>query len=116
MLFYNYKLKYMKDSKLLVRGLVHSFGVLLYIILLTIFFSQANSWLGQTDHKILSPLLAMLLFVFSALLTGGLVLGKPIMLYLDGQKKEALKLLLFTGGGLFAFMIITFLTLLLLNN
>ena len=106
----------MKKTNLIIRGLLHSFGVLLYIIVLTIFFSQANSWLGQTDHKILSPLLAMLLFVFSALLTGGLVLGKPIMLYIDGQKKEALKLLLFTGGGLLIFTVITFFTLFFLNN
>lgn len=106
----------MKNSLLLIRGLINSFGVLLYITLLTVFFSQANSWFGEVDHQVLSPLLAMLLFVFSALLTGGLVLGKPIMLYIDGQKRAALKLLLFTGGGLFIFVLITFLTLFFLNN
>ena len=42
----------------------------------------------------------LMLFVFSALLTGYLVLGKPIMMYVDGQKKEAVRLLFYTGAVL----------------
>jgi hypothetical protein len=57
-----------------------------------------------------------MLFVFSALVTGGLVLGRPLLLYIDGQKKEGVKLLLFTGLGLFLFTILTFVVLFFLNR
>jgi heme O synthase-like polyprenyltransferase len=34
--------------------------------------------------------------VLSAAVTGGLVLGKPVMLYLDNQKTDAIKLFIYT--------------------
>jgi hypothetical protein len=43
------------------------------------------------------------------LVTGGLILGRPIMLYLDGQKKEGVKLLFYTGASLFILLILAFL-------
>ena len=42
------------------------------------------------------PIIMLLLFVFSALLTGTLILGKPIFWYIEGKKKEAVSLLLYT--------------------
>lgn len=102
----------MKNLQLFKRGIIHSFGVFVYIFLVVSFMNQASTWFGEDDQGIITPIAIMLLFVFSALVTSGLVLGKPIMLYLDGLKKEALKLLLFTGLGLFVFMIIVFLILL----
>lgn len=102
----------MKNLQLFKRGIIHSFGVFVYIFLVVSFMNQASTWFGEDDREIITPIAIMLLFVFSALVTSGLVLAKPIMLYLDGLKKEALKLLLFTGLGLFVFMIIVFLILL----
>lgn len=106
----------MKNSSLFARGLLHSGGVLIYVLLLTTFFSKANSWFGATDRDIFSPAGAMMMLVFSALVTGGLVLAKPLMMYIDGQKKEALKLLFFTGFGLLIFTIFIFLVLAWLNR
>jgi hypothetical protein len=105
----------MTNSTLIKWGAVHAFGVLAYVSLLATFFNQANSWFGQADQKIVTPVAALMLFVFSALVTGGLVLGKPIMLYLDGHKKEGVKLLFFTGLGLFVFMVLAFGILLLMK-
>jgi hypothetical protein len=39
---------------------------------------------------------------------GGLVLGKPILLYLDGEKKAGLNLFLYSLAWLFGFTIIAF--------
>ncbi|HNX11279.1 MAG TPA: hypothetical protein PKI61_04010 [bacterium] len=105
----------MKNSTLIRWGAIHALGVLVYILLLATFFSQANSWFGQADQKIVTPVAALMLFIFSALVTGGLVLGKPLMLYLDGHKKEGVKLLFFTGIGLFVFMILAFAILLIMK-
>lgn len=105
----------MKNSTLVKWGIAHAFGVLVYAFLLATFFSRANDWFGRADQKIITPVAALMLFVFSALVTGGLVLGKPLMLYLDGHKKEGVKLLFFTGVGLFAFMALVFMVLLIMK-
>lgn len=106
----------MKKTILFLRGLVHAFLVAAYVFLLSTFFSQANQWFGKEDKEIFSPAAAMLMFVFSALVTGGLVLGKPLMMYIDGQKKEGLRLLFFTGLWLLFFTISTFSILAITRN
>jgi len=105
----------MKNSTLIKWGSVHAFGVFVYIFLLATFFSQASNWFGKADQKIITPVAALMLFVFSALVVGGLVLGKPVMLYLDGYKKEGVKLLFFTGIGLFVLMTLAFTVLLIMK-
>jgi hypothetical protein len=104
-----------KNSILARWGITHALGVLAYIFLLVIFFNQANDWFGKTDQKIITPVAALMLFVFSALVTGGLVLGKPFMLYLDGRKKEGVKLLFFTGISMFVLMSLVFIVLLIMK-
>jgi hypothetical protein len=45
-------------------------------------------------------------FVISAAIMGTLVLGKPAMLYMDGHKKDALKLFGITLGWMFIFVVV----------
>jgi hypothetical protein len=105
----------MKNQTLAKWGIIHAFGVLVYVSLIATFMSNGSKWFGEADQAIVTPIAALLLFVFSALVTSGLVLGKPIMLYLDGHKKEAVKLLFFTGMGLFIFLLLAFFALLLMK-
>lgn len=102
----------MKNLQLFKRGIIHSFGVFVYIFLVVSFMNQASTWFGEDDREIITPIAMIMLFLFSALVTGSLVLAKPILLYIDGFKKEALRLFFFTGLGLFVLMIIIFLILL----
>lgn len=101
----------MDKNYLIKRGSLNALGVFIYIVLVAIFMSQANGWFGTEDKQIFTPAAVLMLFVFSALVTGGLILGKPAMLYIDGHKKEGVKLLIFTGIGLFILMAITFIVL-----
>jgi hypothetical protein len=48
------------------------------------------------QNTFLSPVLFLLLFVFSVLVCGLLVLGKPLKFYIDGRKKEAVSLLFYS--------------------
>lgn len=105
----------MKNQTLAKWGITHAFGVLVYTSLVAFFMSNASKWFGEADQEIATPVAALMLFVFSALVTSGLVLGKPIMLYLDGHKKEAVKLLFFTGLGLFIFMFLAFIVMLIMK-
>jgi hypothetical protein len=105
----------MKNSIISKWAVINAFGVFIYVFLLTSFISQASNWFGKTDQNIITPMAALMLFVFSALVTGGLVLGRPIMLFLDGHRKDSVKLLFFTGAYLFIFMFLTFITLLIIK-
>ena len=98
----------MKNLSLFWRGMLHSLGVFIYVLLFATFIDKANAWFGTVDKSIITPAAALMMFVFSALVTGGLVLGGPIMLYLDGKKKEGVGLLIFTGLGLFIFTVLVF--------
>jgi hypothetical protein len=98
----------MKNAKLIKWGVAQALGVFIYILLLSVFMNKANDWLGQDDRGILAPIMALLILVFSALVTGGLVLAKPIMLYIDGRKKEGVRLLLGTGLSIFVLILLFF--------
>jgi len=96
----------MKNSKLINRGILDSLGAVVYIFLVSFALNNAEKLLGPVDNKLLAPVIFLLTFIFSALLTGFLILGKPLMLYLDGAKKESLKLLFYTGLSLFVLLLL----------
>lgn len=104
----------MKNNKLVSYSFVHSVGVLLYTALVVFILNNAPKIFGQTMNY-LGALALLLLFVLSATIVGLLVLGKPVLLYMDGQKKEAIKLLLYTIGWLLLFTLIIFVILLLVK-
>jgi hypothetical protein len=77
--------------------------------------NNGNKIFGSSDNNLIAPILFLLLFVFSALLTGFLVLGKPLMLYIDGQKKDGVNLLFYTGTALFILLILVAILLIILK-
>lgn len=101
-------------NKLFIRSLLNSLGVFVYIVAIALFFFNANKLFGAEDN-FLMPVLMLLLLVLSATITGSLVLGKPIMLYLENQKEAAIKLLAYTIGWLAVFVAIAMITLVLLK-
>lgn len=66
-----------------------------------------SSTLGKLpiENSVFMPIMALSLFVFSAATEGYLFLGQPIMMFLEGQKQQAIKLFLNT---LFAFAAFAF--------
>ncbi len=99
-------------TKIIRRALIDSVGTVLYIILVAslMFYLQDPDSPDNLPAPIIQ--IAMLsLFVCSAAITGFLVFGKPVMLYIDGKKKEAVALLGYTIGILVLFTIIFFILL-----
>ena len=76
----------------------------LYIVAVATFMSFMPQVLKDQEKTVFIPVFMLMLFVFSAAFTGSLMLGRPILWYLDGQKKEAMQLL---GTTLLIFFIIT---------
>jgi len=102
----------MNNNYLLKRAIGDALGTAIYVFLVSQIMTHGDQLFGEIENNSLAPMVFLLMFVFSALVTGYLVLGKPIMLYLDGQKKEAVRLLFYTGASLFILMLIGFIIIL----
>ncbi|MBI5732995.1 hypothetical protein HY967_03495 [Candidatus Jorgensenbacteria bacterium] len=94
----------MKKSDYFIRSLLHAAGVFIYVFLVASIMFNNKAIFGE-EVGILVPLFMLLLFVVSASITGLLVLGKPIFLYINGFKKEALILLFATLAWLVVFLV-----------
>lgn len=79
------------------------------------FISFVGNTLRASPDTILIPIGMLVLFVFSAALTGYLFLGNSILLYLEGKKKEAVSLIAWTFVFLFVIAIIIFLAMVLIR-
>ncbi|MBX4215568.1 hypothetical protein KW797_01320 [Candidatus Parcubacteria bacterium] len=71
-------------------ALLETLGVLSYISLFA--FLVSSGFLKGIEHQVpefLAPVFFLTTFVFSALLTGTLVLGYPAMLFFEGNRSRA---------------------------
>ena len=96
------------------NAMVHSFGhavlVVVYVSIVAWVMQHAQEWFKH-GKTVLTPIAFLLLFVFSAAVVGTLVLGRPVLLYAEGQKKEALQFFGFTLLWLFVLTTAVFLIL-----
>ena len=87
----------------------------------TLYVAAVASFLFYAPHfdrvpNVLIPIGMLLLFVCSAAITGMFVVGKPVMWYLDGKKKDATALLFSTVAFLFAISVLLFSLLIVLTK
>jgi hypothetical protein len=102
-------------DKIIKRAFIDSIGTFAYIILVVSFIFSLQIFDSKKDIIII-PIAMLLLFVCSAAITGFLVFGKPIMLYIDGKKREAVSLLSYTLVILALITIITFVVIIAYYN
>lgn len=94
------------------RAFLNALGTAVYILLVVSFIFSLQRF-SNTEDIILIPIAMLLLFVCSAAITGFLVFGKPVMLYLDGKKREAVVMLGYTICTLFFLTVIAFICLMI---
>ncbi len=82
-------------NKLAKQSFLHAVLAIVYIFCISAFFQTAELLLGKGDN-FFSPVIALMLFVLSAAIMAILFFGRPMQLYLDNQKKEALSFLGYT--------------------
>ena len=97
----------MKNSKLIFWAVIDSLGVLVYSSAIAFVMFNGEKLFGKADN-FTGPLMILLLFVVSAVVTGALFLGRPIYLYLSGFKKEGIQLFFYTLASLIAITLIIF--------
>lgn len=82
-------------------------GVATYIGLISLIFIQGENLFGNTPNYF-GPLLFLLLFVFSALITSLMVFYYPAILFWEKKKvKKSLKIVLYTALWLLGYFLTT---------
>lgn len=89
----------MNNSKLMIQAALSSVGVFVYVSGVAWILVNGERIFGKMQTPV-GPVAFLLLLVLSATITGSLVLGRPIYLYLEGMKKEAVRLFFFTLAAL----------------
>lgn len=84
----------------------NALGTVAYISIVATIMQNGSKLFGEKDN-FATPIVFLLLFTLSAITVGGLVLGKPLMLYLDNKKNEAVAVFLQTAGWLAVFTVVT---------
>lgn len=96
-------------SSIVKYAVLNAAGTAIYVALVATFFSNApRLFRAVTEKTALIPMAMLLLFVLSASITGGLILGRPVLWYLEGKKKEAVTLFIATLGCVFLIMVTMF--------
>ena len=95
------------NKKLLGHSFVHALLAFGYIFCIALFFNLGLEKMFKQVPEFFAPVIMLLLLVLSASIMGILIFGKPVMLYLDNQKKDALTMLFYTLGCLADIFILT---------
>lgn len=97
----------MKNTKPAGQSFLYALGVVAYVAGIAALLSHGEQIFGKLNNFI-GPMVFLLLFVISALITGGLVLGRPVYLYFDNKKREGIELFFWTAGWLIAITVAIF--------
>lgn len=92
-------------------AILHAIGVAVYVAVVAGLMTYSKNIFGETQSGILTGIAMLLLLVTSAAITGSLVFARPIIWYLNGDKKEAVKLAFYTIAFIALIAFIVFLAL-----
>ena len=105
----------MPKKGIIKYAFLNALGTAGYIAAVASFIYFLGRFFGETEPKsVFAPIAILMLFVFSAAFTGSLVFGRPIIWYLNGEKKEAISLLACTLGILLVIIVVVFLLFIML--
>ena len=101
-----------KKPSLPFLGFLQATGLVVYIGMVAYFFTLGPLFSGKEDIQFYGPILALLLFVLSAVISALLVLGRAGVLFWNKDYRQAFTLLGWTlGWDLFYFVGIVLLVL-----
>ncbi len=106
----------MLDTKVVKHSLLYAASAVLYVTLVATLMNNAQRIIGDQEKGAFAPIGFLLLLVVSAATMGLLIFGKPVMLYIDGKKREAVTMVICTIGFLATFTVLLFVTVALLST
>lgn len=92
-------------KKIISQSFLQAAGVVLYVAIVALILNNGAVIFGNMN-SLFGPIAFLLLFVLSVAITATLTVGRSVLMYFENQKKEAVRLFLFTVGWLFAFTFI----------
>jgi len=94
----------MKKNKIVLYSMLSSLGVFVYISLVVLLLDNGERIFGRVSDNFIVGILMLMLLVISAGITGSLVFGGPIWMYLEKKKKEAIQMLIYNFLWLLLFL------------
>jgi len=91
----------MNKSQQLLLSFFHAFTVVAYVVTVIFIMLSGQELFSADPEDILTPIAILLLFTVSVAITGIVIFGKPVLLFLDGNKQDAITFLMYTVGWLF---------------
>ena len=88
------------NKKLAMQGLYSAVGEVAYIAIVTGVMTFAQKLFGAKQHDIIGPVVFLTLIVVSVAVSGALIFGRSVFLYLDGKKKQSVEVFCYTIGWL----------------
>lgn len=73
-------------------------GLVIYLGLLALFFNNVVPNLDESANEVYAPIVMLLLFIISAVITSSLVLGRAGVLFWDKKYAQAFRLVAWTVG------------------
>lgn len=98
----------MEKNRIIYLSLGHALATATYVVIVAFFMSAADDLMKEASNSVVI-IGMLLLFTVSAAITGLLVFGRPVYLFLEGNKKEAIHFALYTVGWLLVLTIVYFL-------
>lgn len=74
---------------------LHSLGVVVYVTLVALLMHNGDKIFGTTD-TVFTVIAVLMLFTVSAAIVGSLIFARPLLMALNGKKKEALQFAIYT--------------------
>jgi hypothetical protein len=96
----------MKNNPI-VQSLGHAVLAFLYVVVVSLIM-HAGGQVFENDKTFWGPIAFLLLFVVSAAIMGAIILGRPILLYLDGHKAAAVKFFGYTVAWILVLIVAIF--------
>lgn len=100
----------MGDTSFIRRGAFSAVGVTAYTTAIGWLLFGAEHILRAKPDTILAPISFLTLLVLSVGVVGCLIFLRPVLMYLDGKKVEAVKLIMATLAWLALFTLLLFIT------
>ncbi|MEK7615085.1 MAG: hypothetical protein AAB431_01720 [Patescibacteria group bacterium] len=100
----------MLDKKILKQSLSFAALAVLYVALVATVMTNAQKLFSDIDKSVFAPIVFLLMLVVSVATMGLLIFGKPVMLYIDGKRREAVMMVICTVASLAFFTILLVVT------
>lgn len=96
----------MPTKKLVLVSFIHAVCLAVYVAGISFVLNNGETIFGRTKFSFLAPFSFLMLFVFSAAVCGALVLGRPVMLFIENKKSESVKMFFYTIGWILLVMVL----------